>query len=180
MSSVSPAAHNSDTQESAASPPAEVPPAAPPGRPRREGNDSLWKRARRTLGTSSLTFLQPQSRPPPGMNASMVAFITQTQPTNSLVGKDYANNPFWSRREIRKWVHCWHGASSAKQTERASQARSKASSCLMRTMPRASVRASVIPHWLTVHDVEPIGSVLKITSKPWNPRWCGSEVRKQI
>ena len=31
---------------------------------RREGNDSLWKRARRTLGTSSLTFLQPQSRPP--------------------------------------------------------------------------------------------------------------------
>ncbi|KAL2041610.1 hypothetical protein N7G274_005394 [Stereocaulon virgatum] len=35
----------------------------PPGRPRREGNDSLWKRARRTLGTNSLTFLQPQSRP---------------------------------------------------------------------------------------------------------------------
>jgi len=35
----------------------------PAGRPRREGNDSLWKRARRTLGTNSLTFLQPQSRP---------------------------------------------------------------------------------------------------------------------
>ena len=35
----------------------------PPERPRREGNDSLWKRARRTLGTNSLTFLQPQSRP---------------------------------------------------------------------------------------------------------------------
>ncbi|MCJ1276103.1 hypothetical protein MMC21_003908 [Puttea exsequens] len=34
----------------------------PPGR-RREGNDSLWKRARRTLGTNQLTFLQPQSRP---------------------------------------------------------------------------------------------------------------------
>jgi hypothetical protein len=33
------------------------------GRSRREGNDSLWKRARRTLGTNSLTFLQPQSRP---------------------------------------------------------------------------------------------------------------------
>lgn len=35
----------------------------PAGRPRREGNESLWKRARRTLGTNSLTFLQPQSRP---------------------------------------------------------------------------------------------------------------------
>ena len=35
----------------------------PPERSRREGNDSLWKRARRTLGTNSLTFLQPQSRP---------------------------------------------------------------------------------------------------------------------
>lgn len=37
--------------------------AAPSGR---RGNDSLWKRARRTLGTSSLTFLQPQSRPQRG------------------------------------------------------------------------------------------------------------------
>lgn len=35
----------------------------PPGRPKREGNDSLWKRARRTLGTNSLTFLQPTTRP---------------------------------------------------------------------------------------------------------------------
>ncbi|KAL8950155.1 MAG: hypothetical protein Q9222_003783 [Ikaeria aurantiellina] len=33
------------------------------GRPRRERNDSLWKRARRTLGTNSLTFLQPQNKP---------------------------------------------------------------------------------------------------------------------
>ncbi|KAI4199681.1 MAG: hypothetical protein LQ350_004472 [Teloschistes chrysophthalmus] len=33
------------------------------GKPRREGNDSLWKRARRTLGTNSLTFLQPQNKP---------------------------------------------------------------------------------------------------------------------
>ena len=39
------------------------PTTSPPERPRREGNDSLWKRARRTLGTNSLTFLQPQSRP---------------------------------------------------------------------------------------------------------------------
>ncbi|KAI4161690.1 MAG: hypothetical protein LQ342_004698 [Letrouitia transgressa] len=36
-------------------------------RPRREGNDSLWKRARRTLGTNSLTFLQPQGRSVTGM-----------------------------------------------------------------------------------------------------------------
>ncbi|KAL8749681.1 MAG: hypothetical protein Q9199_007535 [Rusavskia elegans] len=28
-------------------------------------NDSLWKRARRTLGTNSLTFLQPQGKPQP-------------------------------------------------------------------------------------------------------------------
>ncbi|KAL8660475.1 MAG: hypothetical protein Q9202_006511 [Teloschistes flavicans] len=33
------------------------------GKQRREGNDSLWKRARRTLGTNSLTFLQPQNKP---------------------------------------------------------------------------------------------------------------------
>ena len=35
----------------------------PIGRTKREGNDSLWKRARRTLGTNSLTFLQPTTRP---------------------------------------------------------------------------------------------------------------------
>ncbi|KAL8704865.1 MAG: hypothetical protein Q9201_001981 [Fulgogasparrea decipioides] len=33
------------------------------GRRKKEGNDSLWKRARRTLGTNSLTFLQPQNKP---------------------------------------------------------------------------------------------------------------------
>ncbi|KAL8996662.1 MAG: hypothetical protein Q9169_003886 [Polycauliona sp. 2 TL-2023] len=35
-----------------------------PGKPRGR-NDSLWKRARRTLGTNSLTFLQPQGKPTP-------------------------------------------------------------------------------------------------------------------
>ena len=35
----------------------------PSGHPRREGNDSLWKRARRTLGTQNLGFLQPAARP---------------------------------------------------------------------------------------------------------------------
>ena len=48
---------------SQAPPPEEATASPPPGRLRREGNDSLWKRARRTLGTNSLTFLQPQSRP---------------------------------------------------------------------------------------------------------------------
>ena len=48
---------------SQAPPPGEATGAPPPGKLRREGNDSLWKRARRTLGTNSLTFLQPQSRP---------------------------------------------------------------------------------------------------------------------
>ncbi|KAK0508362.1 hypothetical protein JMJ35_009446 [Cladonia borealis] len=48
---------------SQAPPPEEAAGSPPPGRLRREGNDSLWKRARRTLGTNSLTFLQPQSRP---------------------------------------------------------------------------------------------------------------------
>lgn len=34
------------------------------GRQRSGGNDSLWKRARKTLGNNSLTFLQPQAKPP--------------------------------------------------------------------------------------------------------------------
>ncbi|KAI4122270.1 MAG: hypothetical protein LQ338_005917, partial [Usnochroma carphineum] len=33
------------------------------GRQRSGGNDSLWKRAKKTLGTNSLTFLQPQNKP---------------------------------------------------------------------------------------------------------------------
>ncbi|MCJ1257682.1 hypothetical protein MMC24_005508 [Lignoscripta atroalba] len=39
-----------------------------PGPSRRQGNDSLWKRARRTLGTHQLTFLQPQSKSSPEKN----------------------------------------------------------------------------------------------------------------
>ncbi|KAL9042353.1 MAG: hypothetical protein Q9180_000664 [Flavoplaca navasiana] len=38
-----------------------------PERPRGR-NDSLWKRARRTLGTNSLTFLQPQGKPKPAIS----------------------------------------------------------------------------------------------------------------
>ncbi|KAL8931920.1 MAG: hypothetical protein Q9216_007025 [Gyalolechia sp. 2 TL-2023] len=33
------------------------------GRQKRGGNDSLWKRAKKTLGNNSLTFLQPQTQP---------------------------------------------------------------------------------------------------------------------
>ena len=56
----------SDTHQSPDPPSSDAQPAPAKGRPRREGNDSLWKRAKRTLGTNSLTFLQPQSRPASG------------------------------------------------------------------------------------------------------------------
>ncbi|KAL8670111.1 MAG: hypothetical protein Q9168_005338 [Polycauliona sp. 1 TL-2023] len=54
-------------------------PAKPRGR-----NDSLWKRARRTLGTNSLTFLQPQGRPTP---ASKEADGSGSGPNKTTPGK---------------------------------------------------------------------------------------------
>ncbi|KAL8760631.1 MAG: hypothetical protein Q9184_003191 [Pyrenodesmia sp. 2 TL-2023] len=48
------------------------------GRQRSGGNDSLWKRARKTLGTNSLTFLQPQNKP---------AAAKAGDPTGSSPGK---------------------------------------------------------------------------------------------
>ncbi|KAL9124870.1 MAG: hypothetical protein Q9217_005849 [Psora testacea] len=53
---------NATTVESSTTP--------PPARPRKEGNESLWKRARRTLGPQNLTFLQTQSRPTVTTDAS--------------------------------------------------------------------------------------------------------------
>ena len=52
--------------------PATSPGELSPEKPRRQGNDSLWKRARRTLGTNQLTFLQPQSKPSPGNDQSFL------------------------------------------------------------------------------------------------------------
>ena len=71
MSEPSPIPSESGQSPESSSTPATGPPPTQQGRPRREGNDSLWKRARRTLGTNSLTFLQPQSRPPPGKTEIM-------------------------------------------------------------------------------------------------------------
>lgn len=65
MSTPSPSAF-SDTHQSPDPPSSDSQLAPAKGRPRGEGNDSLWKRAKRTLGTTSLTFLQPQSRPASG------------------------------------------------------------------------------------------------------------------
>ncbi len=84
MSAPSPSANSeaSDKQISEGSPPSDDQPAPGKGRPRREGNDSLWKRARRTLGANSLTFLQPQSRPSQGKNpdADVLMISWSTKP----------------------------------------------------------------------------------------------------
>lgn len=87
MSEPSPSAPSdapSDTPQHTGSPPTGEKPATTLGRPRREGNDSLWKRARRTLGTNSLTFLQPQSRPVPGKFKTPTGCQSSTTSTISL------------------------------------------------------------------------------------------------
>ncbi|KAL8925912.1 MAG: hypothetical protein Q9208_003225 [Pyrenodesmia sp. 3 TL-2023] len=59
------------------------------GRQRSGGNDSLWKRARKTLGTNSLTFLQPQNKP---------AATKAEDPTGSSPGK---TTPGKRREQVR-------------------------------------------------------------------------------
>ncbi|KAL9586600.1 MAG: hypothetical protein Q9212_000795 [Teloschistes hypoglaucus] len=61
------------------------------GKPRREGNDSLWKRARRTLGTNSLTFLQPQNKPS-GMDLPTLLWCISSTDLNDSTHRQRTQN----------------------------------------------------------------------------------------